>query len=315
MPESKPERLRAVVLGGSGQIGGWLLRVLAERGHQAIGTYASVPFPGLFPLHAGKREAAASWLKAQTPDIVFYPAGFTWVDGCERDPARAYAANLEEPLNLARAAAAKGARFVYFSTDYVFDGTAGPYREESPTNPLSVYGRSKRDAERALADELGEAQLTVRTSWVFGPERQGKNFAYQLARALGDGQRLVCPGDQISSPSYGPDVARAVVLLVEARQSGLIHVAGPEIMDRTSFARAIATALGLDPSLIDSRPTVSLGQDARRPLCGGLLTPRLDRWQSGLMRSIAHCLDDFRQKLRDPELQGWLKLLPFVPAT
>jgi dTDP-4-dehydrorhamnose reductase len=315
MPEPKPEPLRAVVLGGSGQIGGWLLRVLAERGHHASGTYASVPFTGLFALDAGQREAAASWLKAQAPDIVFYPAGFTWVDGCERDPARAYAANLDEPLNLARTAVAKGARFVYFSTDYVFDGTAGPYREESPTNPLSVYGRSKRDAEVALADELGEAQLTVRTSWVFGPERQGKNFAYQLARALGAGQRLVSPSDQISSPSYGPDVARAVVLLAEARQAGLIHVAGPEVMDRTSFARALATAFGLDPSRIDSRPTASLGQEARRPLGGGLLTPRLDRWQPGLMRPIAHSLDDFRQKLRDPELHGWLKPLPFAPAT
>ncbi len=315
MVESKAERLRAVVLGGSGQIGGWLLRVLAERGHHAIGTYASVPFPGLYPLDAGNREAAALWLNAQTPNVVFYPAGFTWVDGCERDPARAYAANLEEPLNLARTAAARGARFVYFSTDYVFDGAVGPYSEESPTNPLSVYGRSKCDAERALADELGDAQLTVRTSWVFGPERQGKNFAYQLARSLGAGQRLVCPGDQVSSPSYGPDVARAVVLLAEARQSGLIHVAGSEIIDRMSFARAIATALGLDRSLIDSRPTASLGQDALRPLCGGLLTPRLDRWQAGLMRPIGESLDDFCRKLRDPELKDWLKDLPFVPAT
>jgi dTDP-4-dehydrorhamnose reductase len=307
MPESKSRPFWAVVLGGSGQIGGWLLRVLAERGHHAIGTYASVPFPGLHWVNAGEREAAASWLRAQAPDVVFYPAGFTWVDGCERDPARAYAANLEEPLNLARATLSIGAHFVYFSTDYVFDGSAGPYYEESPTSPLSVYGRSKRDAERALADELGQAQLTVRTSWVFGPERQGKNFAYQLARTLGAGQRLVCPSDQISNPSYGPDVARAVVLLAEARQSGLIHVAGPEVMDRPAFARALATAFGLDPALIDSRPTASLGQDARRPLCGGLSTPRLDYWQTGLMRPLAACLDDFHQKLRDPNLDGWVK--------
>jgi len=315
MPEFKPEPHRAVVVGGSGQIGSWLLRVLAERGHHAIGTYASAPYPGLFPLDAGERAVAASWLRSQRPSVVFYPAGFTWVDGCERDPTRAYAANLEEPLNLARVAAALGARFVYFSTDYVFDGAAGPYHEGSPTNPLSVYGRAKGDAERALADELGEAQLTVRTSWVFGPERQGKNFAYQLAQALGKGQRLVCPEDQISSPSYGPDVARAAILLVESHQSGLIHVAGPEVMDRPTFAKALATAFALDPSLVDSRPTASLGQDARRPLCGGLLTQRLDRWQTGLMRPMAACLDDFRQKLRDPELHGWVKPLPSVSET
>jgi dTDP-4-dehydrorhamnose reductase len=311
MSASSRAPIQAVVIGGSGQIGGWLLRVLAQRGHTAVGTYATAAFPGLSRLDAGDRDAAATWLRSQAPDVVFYPAGFTWVDGCEQDPGRAYAANLHEPLNLARAAAATGARFIYFSTDYVFDGACGPYSEESPVNPLSVYGRSKCDAERALALELGSSQLTVRTSWVYGPERQGKNFAYQLARALSTrAQPLVCPVDQISSPSYGPDVARAVVLLAEAGQTGLIHVAGPEVIDRVSFARAIAAAFGLDASLIDSRATASLGQSAPRPLNGGLLTQRLNLWHPGLMRPLGECLDDFRQKLSAPELQGWVKPLP-----
>jgi dTDP-4-dehydrorhamnose reductase len=302
--------LRAVVIGGSGQIGGWLLRVLEERGHDAIGTYSSAAFPGLVQLDAASRAAAAAWLLDQAPDVVFYPAGFTWVDGCERDRARAYAANFDEPLNLARAAAAIGARFVYFSTDYVFDGTNGPYSEQSLANPISVYGRAKLDAEKALADELGPAQLTIRTSWVYGPERQGKNFAYQLVRTLLDGKPLVCPGDQLSSPSYGPDVAWAAVLLAEERQAGLIHVAGPEVIDRVTFARAIARAFGLDERGIEGKPTAALGQAAPRPLCGGLLTPRLDVWRPGLMHSLAGALDEFVGALQAPELEGWVKVLP-----
>src|SRR5262249_44757201 len=154
--------------------------------------------------------SAAHWLRAQQPELVFYPAGFTWVDGCERDPARARAANLEQPLNLARAAADVGARFVYFSTDYVFDGRNGPYSEEDPAYPISEYGRSKYEAELTLREALGDLVLIARTSWVFGPERQGKNFAYQLAGALSAGKPVVCPSDQVSNPSYGPDVARAV---------------------------------------------------------------------------------------------------------
>jgi len=309
MPESRAGALRAVVIGGSGQIGGWLLRVLEERGHHGVGTYASIPFPGLVKLDAANRDGAAAWLTEQKPDVVFYPAGFTWVDGCERDRARAYAANLEEPLNLARAALALDARFVYFSTDYVFDGAAGPYSEQSPPNPLSMYGRAKRDAEIALARELGDSQLTIRTSWVFGPERQGKNFAYQLARTLISGQPLVCPSDQISSPSYGPDVARAAVLLAEESQSGLIHVAGPDVIDRVRFAQAIAAAFSLEPSGIRGRPTAALGQGAPRPLIGGLLTTRLDRWRPGLMQPLAAALEDFRRKLQDPALRGWVKAL------
>jgi dTDP-4-dehydrorhamnose reductase len=275
-----------------------------------VATYATVPYPGLEPLDAADLDAAAAWVKSQRPDVVFYPAGFTWVDGCEKDPGRAYAANLEQPLNLARAAASAGAHFVYFSTDYVFDGANGPYTEESPTSPLSVYGRAKRDAEDALQSELHTSQLTVRTSWVFGPERQGKNFAYQLVRTLSAGKPLVCPSDQISSPSYGPDVAINVVLLAEERQAGLIHVVGPEVIDRVGFARAIAEAFGLDANLIEGKLTSELGQGAPRPLSGGLLTPRLDSWKVGAMRTLADSLFDFRQVLADPDLKDWVQPLP-----
>ncbi len=306
--------LRAVVIGGSGQIGGWLLRTLQERGHQATGTYASVSYPGLVPLDAGLMPEAAEWLAGQAPDVVFYPAGFTWVDGCERDPARAYAANLEQPLHVAWAAARAGARFVYFSTDYVFDGRDGPYAEDAPTSALSVYGQAKRDAELALASELGNKQLTVRTSWVFGPERQGKNFAYQLLRNLAAGKPTVTPSDQVSNPSYGPDVARAVVLLVEEGASGLIHVVGPEVIDRFRFALAIASSFGHDGRLIEAKPTSELGQGAPRPLRGGLLTGRLDAAHPGLMRPLAAALADFRQKLADPALRDLLQPVPGFPS-
>ena len=299
---------RAAVIGGSGQIGGWLLRVLADRGYEAVGTYATVPFPGLDRVDAADLDGAAAWVRAKRPDVLFYPAGFTWVDGCERDPSRAASANLEQPLNLARAAADAGARFVYFSTDYVFDGENGPYDEESPANPLSAYGRSKRDAEVALADELGGRALSARTSWVFGPERQGKNFAYQLVKALSEGKEMVCPSDQVSNPSYGPDVARAVVDLVEQGRSGLVHVAGSEVIGRVEFARAIAEGFGLDPGLVVGKTTAELGQTTPRPLQGGLLTPKLDAWLPGALRPLPECLADFRERLRAGE--GWAQAVP-----
>ena len=84
-PSDRP--FRAVVIGGSGQIGSWLLWTLAQRGHSAIGTYSSVQFPGLVHLDASDLRAAADWVAGQAADVVFYPAGFTWVDGCERDRA------------------------------------------------------------------------------------------------------------------------------------------------------------------------------------------------------------------------------------
>ncbi len=295
--------MRAVVIGGSGQIGGWLLRTLDERGHAGIGTFATVPFAGLVHLDASDLAGSVAWLRGQKPDVVFYPAGFTWVDGCERDPARAWGFNFDQPFTLARASAEAGARFCYFSTDYVFDGKAGPYTEEDAARPLSAYGRAKREAEIALAEELGEAQLTVRTSWVFGPERQGKNFAYQLVKTLREGRPLPCPSDQASSPSYGPDIALAAVRLAEQRISGLIHVAGPEVVGRVAFARTIAASFGLDPALIVARTTAELSQTTPRPLVGGLLTPRLNAIAPGQMRPMAEAIADFRARLDAGE--GW----------
>ena len=302
--------MRAVVIGGSGQIGGWLLRALAERGHEAIGTYAAHPFPGLVHLDAADRPGAAAWVRARAPDMVFYPAGFTWVDGCERDADRNRSANVEEPLNLARATVEAGARFVHFSTDYVFDGRSGPYDEAAPTNPRNAYGRAKRDAEQLLAVACGDAALIVRTCWVYGPERQGKNFAYQLARTLRQGRPLTCPDDQVSSPSYGPDVAQAAVELAETAAGGLIHVAGPEWLDRYRFAVALAEGFGLDPRLLEARPTAELGQAAPRPLSAGLRTERLDASLPGRMRPVAAALADFRRRLARRE--GWAD--PLAPA-
>lgn len=289
--------MRAIVVGGSGQIGGWLLRHLADRGHEGIGTYATVPYPGLSRLNAADMQAASDWVRSERPDVVFYPAGFTWVDGCEKDPDKARSANRDEPLNLARAASAVGARFVYYSTDYVFDGSAGPDDEGSAPNPPNVYGQAKLEAEQAISEELGERALIARTSWVYGPERQGKNFAYQLVKTLKAGKAMVVPSDQRSSPSYGPDVALATIRLVEEGCSGLYHVAGPEVVTRQEFARAIAKAFGLDEDLIGSKPTEEMVQGARRPLRGGLRIEKLERVLPGLMRPMSEAVVDFQAKV------------------
>ncbi len=301
--------MRAVVIGGSGQIGGWLLHHLAHDGHEAIGTYATREFPGLTRLDAAASDASA-WVAAQRPDAVFYPAGFTWVDGCEKDPERARAANRAQPCAIARAAADAGARFVYFSTDYLFDGRSGPYDETDAACPLNVYGRAKLEAERELLNELGDRVLIARTCWVYGPERQGKNFAYQVVRALQAGKRLTCPSDQIANPTYGPDVALATLRAVEAGMHGIWHVAGPDYVDRVAFARAIARTFELDPALIDAQPTAELALGAPRPLKGGLSSTKLEAVLPGLMKGLEAGLAEFRAqvdaagKWADPRATG-----------
>ena len=205
--DTAPQRvapLRAVVIGGSGQIGGWLLRILAERGHVAVGTYSSVPFPELVHLDAADLKSAAEWVQVQEPDVVFYPAGFTWVDGCERDPRRAFASNCEQPLNLALARPPRWARFLYFSTDYVFDGRDGAYSQDSPAHPLSVYGRAKREAELELAAPLGDRQLTMAPPGSSGPSGKARTSPINCSRAWPRTSRWSVPRTRFPAPVTGP---------------------------------------------------------------------------------------------------------------
>jgi dTDP-4-dehydrorhamnose reductase len=283
------------VIGASGQLGGQLLTQLRTEGHPVVGTYASFPIEGLTELDVADERAVGQLLVDVAPELVLLAAGWTWVDGNEDDPERARQTNFEQPLAIARRCREIGARFVTYSTDYVFDGAAGPYAETDPPRPLSVYGRAKLDAERAILGEMPE-HLVVRTTTVFGPEDQGKNFVYQLLRRVAAGERMVVPSDQRSTPSYGPDVARATLALVNRGASGVWHVSGPDFLDRVALARLACRVFGLDESLVEGRPTAELQQKAARPLRGGLSTDKL-RAAGIALRGTEEALHDLREQI------------------
>jgi dTDP-4-dehydrorhamnose reductase len=265
--------VRALVVGGSGQVGAALARALTVRGHSVVATHHRVPQPGTRPLDLLDAAAVSALIGEVAPDVVFCPAGLTHVDACEDHPEEARRANAEAPAAAARAAAARGARFVFFSTEYVFDGAAGPYAEDAPVRPLSVYGRSKLQGEHAVLSADPRA-LVVRTAAVYGPEPQGKNFVYQVLRRAAVGEAVRVPSDQRSTPTYNEDLAEAVVALVERGVGGVVHVAGPTVLDRHAFARLVCEVFGLPAGCLVPVPTAELGQRAPRPLRAGL---RIDR--------------------------------------
>src|SRR6185437_8716613 len=199
-------------------------------------------------------------------------AGATDVERCESDHAWADAANHLGPLALARAAAHARIPFVFYSTDYVFPGTPenpGPYTEDAPTHPLSVYGGTKRTGEVEIL-KANPASLVLRTTTVYGPDPQGKNFLYTLRRLLSSGQTMRVPTDQLATPTYHEDLARANLALLAGGHSGLFHAAGPTILSRIDFARLACRLLSLDASLLIPLTTPQLHQRAARPLIAGL---------------------------------------------
>lgn len=261
--------MRALVIGASGQVGAALLHALRSRGHEARGTYAQHAAPGLDHLDLADQAAIERAVVQARPDWVFCPAGLSFVDYCEDHPDEAMAANRDGPAAAARAAERAGAGFVYYSTDYIFDGKGGPFGEEDAPRPLCVYGRSKHEGEQAVRAACRRA-VVIRPSVVYGPERQGKNFVYQMLRAARAGEGFRLAVDQRASPSYNPDVAAASVELAEGNLIGLWHVAGPEVLDRYDFALRICREFALDTSRLTAVTTAALAQKAPRPLDGGL---------------------------------------------
>lgn len=259
-----------LVIGASGQVGEQLLRELGDDG---AGTYFENPLDGLHRLDARDEHGVAALIERLGAEVVYLPASEPNVDLCEREPEATRAINVGVVESTARAARSTGARLVFFSTDYVFDGDAGPYGEDDEPRPLSEYGRQKLEGER-IALAVGGA-IVVRTAVVYGWERQRKNFVVRLIEGNRAGERWRVPHDQVGNPTYAPDLAAAVVALARGGHEGVFHVAGAEAVGRYDFALEVARVFSLEPTLIESVSTADLSQAAPRPLHAALSVDKI----------------------------------------
>lgn len=299
------EHERWLVIGGSGQVGRALLEVLPAASALATGRCGPGQQLDLCQLRLLPRRLDDLFTSFM-PDVVVIAAGMTAVERCEEAPELADRVNHRAPALIARHAARHGARCVYLSSEYVFDGHRGPYDEEDQPRPLSVYGHSKLAGEHAVL-EADPRSLLVRTTVVYGPEAAGKNFAYQLGDHLLRGTPMAVAADQVSTPTYNRDLARAMVAHVrEPGSARTVHLSGPERLSRSAFARRLADGAGLDGSLIVALPTRQLHQRAPRPLDAGLVS----RVASPAMRTAAEAVDDWR---RLPSGRPWPTVLPSSP--
>lgn len=285
---------RWLVTGAGGQLGRCLRERLAVHPHAAL-----AGAPDRAALDVTDRDAlrrAILEAPGGPPDVVVNAAAMTHVDRCETEPEAARLANALAPGWLAEAAAEAGAVFVQISTDYVFDGTARrPYREDDPTGPRSVYGRTKLEGEqRALA--ACRDTLVVRTAWVFGP---GRNFVRTIleaaARTLqGEGPPLRVVDDQRGSPTYAGHLADAVIALVERDARGIYHAANSGSATWWELARAAVDAWGHPELPIEKVTTAEFPRPAPRPAWSVLDLGRAERlgvrtppWPEGLRAYLA----------------------------
>ena len=291
--------MRVLVTGGTGLLGYWVTRVFMERGFKVYSTYHEKAPPDLevvwVRLDLEDPESIARVVEGVKPGIVVHTAAYTDVDGCEVNRERAYRVNYLATAALAKAS--KGAElFIYISTDYVFDGSRGMYREGDVPAPLNYYGLSKLLGEVAVAATLSNSAI-VRVSGLYGYSPAGRrNFGVIAFEKLSRGEPVEAFIDQRLSPTYVKFLAEKLVKLVDARVTGVIHIAG-EGLSRYEFATILAEVLGVSRDLVKPKRLAEAKLVAPRPRDSSLGTSKAR--ELGLaLPSARECLEDMVETYR-----------------
>lgn len=297
--------MKLLLLGKNGQVGWELQRALAP-----LGELTALDRHGDGGLHGdlSRPDALRETVRRLRPDVIVNAAAYTAVDKAESEPDVARVLNAEAPAVLAQEAAASGAWLVHYSTDYVFDGSGSAPRDESaPAAPLSVYGQTKLEGERAIAAS-GCRHLVFRTSWVYAA--RGGNFAKTMLKLAAERDVLRIVADQIGAPT-GADLIADVTAhalrqaMQEPRASGLYHLAASGETSWHGYAchviewaRARGHAVKVAAAAVQAIPSNEYPTPARRPLNSRLSTRSLQEtfslalpdWQAGVNRMLSEVL-------------------------
>jgi dTDP-4-dehydrorhamnose reductase len=273
--------MRVTIFGASGLLGKALMR-----------EWSGDTVTGLSSRDVDIRDAqrVQQVVSETRPDWVVLAAAYTDVDGCESNQELAFAVNRDGAVNAAKAANAVGARFMFLSSDYVFDGKKrAPYEARDPRNPQSLYGKTKAEAEVKLL-EINPNFCIARTSWLFGTG--GKCFPDTILKLASSRPALDVVNDQRGCPTYVEDLAQAIVQLCRKNASGIVHATNAGDCTWFEFAREIVRAAGLNTPVqpVSSR---QMARPAPRPAYS-VLSPnslnslgiQMPSWQDALQRYI-----------------------------
>lgn len=260
--------MKYLVTGYNGQLGYDIVRELKNRG---VNDTDIIP-TDVKDMDITDRDAVIKKVTDIKPDVIFHNAAWTNVDGAEDSKELCEKVNYLGTKNMVDAAKMVGAKIVYISTDYVFDGTKdGMYEVNDQTNPLSVYGMTKYQGEEAVRSY--DNHFIVRISWVFGIN--GKNFIRTMLKLSESRNELNVVADQVGSPTYTVDLARLLVDMVSTNKYGTYHANNEGFCSWAEFAKYIFDSSNIDMK-VNAIPTSSYPQKATRPLNSKLSKKSLD---------------------------------------
>lgn len=260
--------MKILISGASGLLGSKIAELAEEEGNQVFSGYFSQEpiFGQPIRLDLKNKQSISETITDIKPDTIIHSAALTNVDECEKNKKLAEEINVVGTKSIAEAAKKNNAYLSYISTDYVFDGLKGMYKEEDKTNPVNFYGQSKLHGEKAV-EEINEEFLIARTSVIYGTRpASGKiNFALWLVESLEKNQEIKVLTDQFISPTLNTNLAKMVLEASERRLSGIYHIAGASRVSRFEFAIELAETFNLNKSLIKESSVSDMDWVAKRP--------------------------------------------------
>jgi len=261
-----PAKRSLLLTGATGQLGGYLQREIAQEGWNAVGWARSqVPARSGLAIRRvdlGSKAEVASACRSFQPTLIIHAGAISTVNGCAREPERAFQVNSQGTRVLAGLAAELHARLLLISTDLVFDGTQGNYRETDLPAPLSIYGRTKVEAEEAVL--TATRAVVVRFSLLFGPSLVGRPFFFdEQARSFLDRKPVVLFQDEWRTPLHLRLAARGILRVLTSSYQGILHFGGPERMTRVEMGLRLAKHLGVADPLVDRRSRDSMPGEPR----------------------------------------------------
>ena len=265
---------KILITGAFGQLGTSLCKALSNESILASGRVSiSTKKYKCIELDITNQKRVAEIIRDYKPDIIIHLAAMTDVDGCEKTPEIAFDVNVKATENLLTSFKGK---FIYISTDYVFDGEKGPYLEDDKVNPMSVYGKTKLYGEN-LVQQSDIDWVILRSNIIFSySDRTKASFVNWVVDSLKKRQMITVVNDQWNNPTWTNDLAKVISKIIEKDINGLYHYGGGDYLNRLEFAKMIASTFGLDGSLIKPITTSELNWLAQRPLKSGLYTNKIE---------------------------------------
>lgn len=290
---------RVLITGANGLVGQELVHLMSRYPEYDVLATARDSTPrfegescGYAPLDITAPDDVARLFQDFTPTVVVNCAAMTQVDDCEQQRDACWKVNAEAVEQLAKQCHQIGAHLIQVSTDFVFDGKDGPYREEARPNPLSFYGKSKQASENAARGAGLDKWSIARTVLVYGTgeDLQRSNFALWVLEKFSNGEPIHVVTDQYRTPTYAPDLAAGIERIARYGKSGIFHLSGRELVSVYDFARTIGEVFDLDLSLLHPTDSTRFTQPAQRPPKTGFIILKAETELGYKPRSLRNAL-------------------------